>query len=290
MKSTYAYASIALALSSPMTVFAKSHHYRASPTSSVALSASVTGTVVSTAYPTATVPANSTSGGSPITAGTCSGCNGVCVTFGAVDDDLWYWWNGGPGGEPSQFGANNPGAVCLTGGGAMFVGSSKDGDSGVSTGGANTKFEWYVSAGTSNFDISVCDGFSVPMACTGFEGNESPYVTIGGGELCTNDCPASNQDGPNCRNPGAHTDLAQVPECILEGSGAEGKNGKNNYWLQDNLSVQAIFTGRTGVVCTVGDVNSSKAKRGLGQSVTASKHRHHQRRAAHGHGGLHALF
>lgn len=134
MKSTFAYASIALAFTSPMTVFAKSHHYRSSPTSTVVLSASVTGTAVSSAFPTATVPANSTSGGSPITAGTCNDCNGVCVTFGSVDDDLWYWWNGGPGGEPSKFGANNPGAVCLTGGGAMFVGSSEAGDSGVKSG------------------------------------------------------------------------------------------------------------------------------------------------------------
>ena len=284
MKSVYAYASIALALTSPMTVFAHSHHYRAAGTTTVALSASVTGTATSTAYPTASAPANST-GGSPITAGTCNDCNGVCVTFGATNDDLWYWWNGGPGGDPAQFGEKKVGSVCLTGGGAMFVGTSQGGASGVNTGGPNTKFEWYVSAETSNFDVSVCDGFSVPMSCTGFEGNESPYVTIGGGELCTGDCPSGDQNGPNCKNPGAHTDLAQVPSCILEGSGAEGKSGTNNYWLQDNLSVQAIFTGRTGVVCTVGDI-SSKAKRGMEQSVTTSKHRHHRR--AHGH-GAHAI-
>ena len=173
----------------------------------------------------------------------------------------------------------------------MFVGRSKAGDSGVASGGANTKFEWSVGATTSNFDVSVCDGFSVPMSCTGFGGNETPYVTIGGGELCKGDCPSADVNGPNCRNLGAHTNtLVEVPSCIQEGAGAVGKSGKNNYWLNDNISVQAIFTGRTDVVCTVGDL-SSKAKREMGQSAPeleprASKHRHQRR--AHGH-GIHAI-
>ena len=289
MQKTYAYVSAVLALMSPGGVLAHTHHHHTrdvtQSTSSLSLSASATGT----AYPTASATANSTTGGSPVEAGTCSNCDGVCVTFAATSDDLWYWWNGGPGGEASTFGNSQIGSVCLTDAGAMFVGGSDN----VDLGGGNTKFEWSVGSSTSNFDVSVCDGFSVPMSCTGFSGNESPYVTIGGGELCQGDCPTADQNGANCRNLGAHTgDLAAVPSCFQEGAGAEGKSGTNNYWLYDNYSVQSIFTGRTGVVCTVG-ASSSKAKRGMEQSPAelgprASKHRQHghRRRAAHGHGLL----
>lgn len=297
MKTTYAYASIVLALMSSGNVLAHQHHHHSreveQPTSSLSLSASV----IATTYPTASAAANSTSGGNsttggnPITAGTCSNCDGVCVTFGATNDDLWYWWNGGPGGDASTFANNQIGTICLTDAGAMFVGSSSN----VDSGGGNTKFEWSIGASTSNFDVSVCDGFSVPMSCTGFGGNESPYVTIGGGDLCASDCPADDQFDGNCRNLGAHTgNLAAVPGCFQEGAGAEGKSGTNNYWLYDNYSVQSIFTGRTGVVCTVGG-SSSKTKRDMRQSAAelgprASMHRQHGRhqRRAHGH-GLHAV-
>ncbi|CAD6586622.1 MAG: hypothetical protein ASARMPRED_002776 [Alectoria sarmentosa] len=293
MKTTYAYTSIVLALIGAGDVLAHTHHHHSreliEPTSTLSLTASST----ATAFPTVSAPANSTyggnstTGGSPITAGSCDNCDGVCVTFGATSDDLWYWWNGGPGGDPSTFGENQIGPVCLTDGGAMFVGSSNN----VATGGGNTKFEWSVGASFSNFDVSVCDGFSVPMTCTGFGGNESPYVTIGGGELCASDCPSADEYEGNCRNLGAHTgSLAEVPSCFQEGAGAEGEDGTNNYWLYDNYSVQAIFTGRTDVVCTVG-ATSSKAKRGdVGHSAAelgprASKHRQHgHQRRAHGHG------
>ena len=295
MRTTHAYASIALALMSSGKVLAHEHHHEPR---SVSVSASATATAYSTAYPTATGSANSTSGGngttggsSPITAGTCSSCDGVCVTFGATSDDLWYWWNGGPGGDPSTFAEKQIGTICLTDAGAMFVGSSNN----VASGGGNTKFEWSIGASTSNFDVSVCDGFSVPMSCTGFGGNESPYVTIGGGELCDGDCPASDQYEGNCRNLGAHTgDIAEVPSCFQEGAGAEGKSGTNNYWLYDNYSVQSIFTGRTGVVCTVGGTSSKAKREDVAQSVAelgprASKHRQHgHQRRAHGH-GLHAV-
>ena len=297
MQTTYSYASIVLALMSPAGVLAHAHHHHTSevaqPTGSLSLSASATAAVYPTASATvnSTSAGNSTTGGSPITAGSCGNCDGVCVTFAATSDDLWYWWNGGPGGDPSTFAEKQIGSVCLTDAGAMFVGGSNN----VASGGGNTKFEWSVGATTSNFDVSICDGFSVPMSCTGFGGNESPYVTIGGGELCQGDCPASDQNGANCRNLGAHTgSLAAVPSCFQEGAGAEGKSGTNNYWLYDNYSVQSIFTGRTGVVCTVGG-SSSKAKRAISQSSAelgprASKHRQHghQRRAAHGH-GLHMV-
>ena len=225
--------------------------------------------------------------------GACGNCNGVCVTFESTNEGYYYWWNGGPGGAASTFGEKPIGSICLTDAGAMFVGSTVDGESGVATGGANTKFEWSVGATTSNFDISVCDGFSVPMTCTGFQGNESPFTTIGGGDLCTYDCPDADKNGVNCRNPGAHTgDLNQVPSCFKSGMGAQGSSGSNNYWLYDNVSVQSIFTGRSGVTCTVGGSGGTKPKRGIAQSVAelaprASKHRHH-RRAAHGH-GIHAI-
>lgn len=299
MMSTYSYASVVLALMGSANVLAQNHHHHhhsrelLEPTNSVSLSASVTGT----AYPTASTPANSTSGGSsttggsPVTAGTCSNCDGVCVTFGATSDDLWYWWNGGPGGNPSTFGDNPIGSICLTDAGAMFVGGSN-----IQTdGGGNTKFEWSVGATTSNFDVSVCDGFSVPMLCTGFDGNETSTNTIGGGELCAGDCPAGDQSGANCMNKGAHTGvLADVPSCFSEGAGPDGTESTNNYWYYDNIAVQAIFTARTDIVCTVGAL-SSKAKRDVEQSAAklgsrASKHRQHgyQRRVAHGH-GLHAV-
>ena len=298
MKTTYAYGSIALALVGSGNVLAYSHHHHSSsvgvPTissSSIpALSASAT--TAGTAYPTASSPANSTSGGNsttpvtPITPGTCSDCAGVCVTFAATSDDLWYWWNGGPNGDPTTFGKKPIGSICLTQAGAMFVGGSDN----VASGGGNTKFEWSVGATTSNFDVSLCDGFSVPMSCTGFAGNESPYVTIGGGDVCQGECQDKVENSPNCRNLGAHSgSLAAVPSCFQEGAGAEGKSGTNNYWLYDNYSVQSIFTGRTGVVCTVGGT-ASKAKRDEEQSVAeleprASKHRQHgHQRRAHGHG------
>lgn len=290
MKASYAYASIALALTSSANVLAASHHHRSNPTSTISVSASVTASSTGTVYPTASAPANSTS---PITAGSCSDCSGVCVTFGATDDSYTYWFNGGPGGNAASFKDSPIGSICLTQAGAMFVGGSEAiASNGDWNGGPSTKFEWSVGDTTSNFDVSVCDGFSVPMSCTGFAGNESPYVTIGGGELCDSDCPSVDQTTLTCENPGAHTNvLAEVPDCFTAGEGAVGKSGTNNYWYYDNISVQAIFTGRTDVVCTVGSTSSSKTKREMGRSVAelgprASKHRHQRR--AHGH-GVHAI-
>lgn len=298
MKATYASASIALAVMSSGIVLARDHHHSSSdgtqPTSSLVLSASAT----VSAYPTASAPANSTSNsttpGSPITAGTCSSCDGVCVTFGATSGDLWYWWNGGPGGDPSKFSDKPIGPVCLTDAGAMFVGATNIQENG----GGNTKFEWSVGATTSNFDVSVCDGFSVPMVCTGFDGNETSTNTIGGGELCAGDCPAGELKGDNCHNPGAHTGvLAEVPSCFTEGAAPDGKeSANNNYWYYDNVSVQAIFTDRTDIVCTVGAIggSSSKAKRDVEQSAAelgpraSKRHSHGHQRRAHGH-GLHAV-
>ena len=280
MKTAYAYASIALALMNAEGILAYTHHHHHS---SSALTTSASATV--SAYPSASASANSTTNsttpGSPITAGSCGNCDGVCVTFGATSDDLWYWWNGGPGGDPSKFGDKPIGPVCLTDAGAMFVASS----SMNTNGGSNTKFEWSVGSDTSNFDVSVCDGFSVPMVCTGFNGNQTSTNTIGGGEICS-DCPDANAAG-NCPNPGAHTgDVTKVPSCFLAGEGPKGTESTNNYWYYDNISVQAIFTDRKDIVCTVGSIGS-KEKRDLGEKAT--KHRHaHQRRAAQGH-GLHAV-
>lgn len=298
MKTTFAFTSTVLALMSSGGVLAEQqhhHHHQPSASSIVSITATATGT----AYPTASGSSNSTYGsntttsGSPITAGSCGSCEGVCVTFGATDSDLWYWFNGGPGGDPSDFKSNPLGSVCLTDAGAMFVAGTNP----EMNDGGNTKFEWSVGATTSNFDVSVCDGFSVPMVCTGFGGNETSTNTIGGGTLC-DPCPAGDQNGDNCRNLGAHTGvLAEVPSCFLEGAGTDGEEATNNYWYYDNISVQAIFTDRTDIVCTVGaiDASSSKAKRNMRESSAAalkqraSQHRHeHQRRAAHGH-GLHAI-
>ena len=247
MKTTYAYASIALAVLIPANVLAESY---------------------------------------------CGDCDGVCVSFDATDDSLYYWWNGGPGGDPTTFGGYQIGSTCLTGGGALFVGT----DESVASGGANTKFEWDVADSTAYFDVSVCDGFSVPMTCTGFEGNEGPYTTLGGGELCSGDCPSSDVEGSNCRNSGSHTGvLEDVPSCFQQGMGAEGENGYNNYWLYDDYSVQAIFTGRSGVSCTVSWASSKEKRKEVGQSVAeleprATKHRQHDhQRRAHGHQGVHML-
>lgn len=249
MKTTYAYASIVLALMTPTNVLAQD-------------------------------------------SSSCGDCDGVCVTFDATDDSLYYWWNGGPGGDPTTFGGSQIGSTCLTGGGALFVGASDS----VASGGGNTKFEWDVADSTSYFDVSVCDGFSVPMTCTGFEGNEGPYTTIGGGELCSGDCPSSDVDGANCVNSGSHTGVFKdVPSCFQQGMGAEGESGENNYWLFDGLSVQAIFSGRSGVSCTVG-WTSSKEKRvepeksaaELGPRATKHRQHGHQKRA-HGHHGLHMV-
>ena len=295
MKTTLAFTSTVLTLMSSGSVLAQQeHHHHHSHTSST-LSLTTTASATGTAYPTASVSSNSTSGGnttnsgSPIEAGSCGSCDGVCVTFGATSGDLWYWFNGGPGGDPSEFKSNPLGPVCLTDAGAMFVASTNP----ETNDGGNTKFEWSVGAKTSNFDVSVCDGFSVPMLCTGFKGNETSTDTIGGGTLCS-DCPADEKNGDNCRNPGSHTGvLAEVPSCFLEGAGPDGEESTNNYWYYDNISVQAIFTDRTDIVCTVGVIDaSSKAKRNMRESSAsgfkrrASQHlqHEHQRRAAHGHG------
>lgn len=264
MKTTFAHASMVLALLSSGNVFAHEHYC----------------SLILTLFVSAT--AQNTDDG-------CGDCSGVCVNFSATSDDLWYWWNGGPGGDPTNFGSQQIGSVCLTDAGAMFVGNSES----VAGGGGNTKFEWYVGDSTSNFDVSVCDGFSVPMTCTNFQGNESPYVTIGGGALCEGDCP--DQSGANCLNLGSHTgNLSDVPSCFKDGAGAEGESGENNYWMYDNYSVQSIFTGRSGVTCTVGGWSSKEKRAEVGDSTAelaprASKHRQHgHERRAHGH-GLHAV-
>ena len=131
------------------------------------------------------------------------------------------------------------GTKSLCGSGAMFVGEQSPPSLGSAAGG-NTKLEGTIVGDGKNdnvFDVSLVDGYSLSMHCTGFGTGD-----IGGTQnlFDLGSCPDRNANGPTCVNTGGHSNTAAQ----------FFKNG-GNYWYQDNTYKAVTFTGTPAIHCAI---------------------------------------
>ena len=162
----------------------------------------------------------------------------IDITFKSTNPNWNYFFNGDWGSGSGNVGSLNTKKLC--GSGAMFVGEqTKAGGLGSAAGG-NTKLECTVKGDGKKdnvCDVSVVDGYSPSMHCTGFGTGD-----IGGTQSLFNleNCPDKNNNGPTCVNTGGHTNNAAQ----------FFKNG-GKYWYQDNDFVATTFGGNPKVECDI---------------------------------------
>ncbi|KAL6718191.1 hypothetical protein ACLMJK_004279 [Lecanora helva] len=165
---------------------------------------------------------------------------GKCIDITFVSDNpQWnYKFNGDWGEGSGNVGALNTKTLC--GSGAMFVGEQTPANGLGAASGGNTKLECTVKGDGKKdnvCDVSVVDGYSLSMHCTGFPASE-----IGGTANLFNlgNCPDVNNHGHTCVNHNGHTNNAAQ----------FFKNG-GRYWYQDDTAVKTTFKGTPKVKCSI---------------------------------------
>ena len=162
----------------------------------------------------------------------------ISITFQSSNANWNYFFNGDWGSGTGTVGSLGTKSLC--GSGAMFVGEQTVGHGLGAASDGNTKLECTVTGdgkGDNVCDISVVDGYSLSMHCTG-----TGFGDIGGTQdlfsLAT--CPDTNPNGPTCVNDGGHSNNAAQ----------FFKNG-GKYWYQDNTFVATTFSGTPAVHCAI---------------------------------------
>ncbi|KAI9775586.1 MAG: hypothetical protein M1835_005752 [Candelina submexicana] len=166
--------------------------------------------------------------------------NGRCIdiTFTSTNPDWNYYFNGDWGLETGKVSQLKTRSLC--GSGAMFVGAQTKGNGLGSAAGGNTKLECTVVGDgkpDNVCDVSVVDGYSLSMHCTGFGTGD-----IGGTRnlFDLGRCPKVNNNGHTCVNTNGHTNNADQ----------FFKNG-GKYWYQDNVYVGTTFSGTPRITCAI---------------------------------------
>lgn len=163
----------------------------------------------------------------------------IDITFTSENPKWNYYFNGGWGMGSGNVGQLKTKSLC--GSGAMFVGQQTREQGLGSAAGGNTKLECTVTGSgkrDSVCNVSVVDGYSLSMHCTGFGSGD-----IGGTKnlFDLGKCPRKNPIGPTCVNTRGHTNNALQ----------FFKNG-GKYWFQDNVFVGTTFQGTPKVTCHIG--------------------------------------
>ena len=231
MKSTYQALALLLALAAPQTILAVP---AAAPSDTSSTPSSADDSInESKIYSDKLRDSNSSDESRVAADGKC-----IDVTFQSDNPNWNYFFNGDWGSGSGNVG--NLGTKTLCGSGAMFVGEQTRAQGLGSAAGGNTKLECTVTGdgkGDNVCDISVVDGYSLSMLCTGFGSGE-----IGGTQnlFDLGTCPNKNPNGPTCVNTGGHTNTA-APFF---------KHG-GKYWYQDNDFEGVTFRGTPKVHCAI---------------------------------------
>ncbi|KAK4695885.1 hypothetical protein P7C71_g1946, partial [Lecanoromycetidae sp. Uapishka_2] len=239
------------------STFAQWHHGAApahvvAPANVVAPASSVTSAAV-VATSAASVSTSETKDETSTSSSSSSSCDGVQVNF-VASGGSYDWLFQGTGASSGNSASDNP-SLCMASGNSysFFFGSNSAGLGNAGYG--NTLLETTIKAsgGQNVFDVSLCDGYSMAMQCTGFTDYGSSNAVIGGTESLWSlgTCPDVN--GPNCVNTGSHSDSAAA---FFTHGGA--------YWYDDDTPNpgQSTFTGRGPITCTIyTNTLKSKAKR-----------------------------
>ena len=164
---------------------------------------------------------------------------GNCINFEfQVSDPSWYYRF--DTGSTGQFSSLQK--TCISGSSAMFFG--RDAES--VKGGQITKLEWHIDHSTekaqSNIDVSIVEGYSLSMECTGFpSGATAPAIGGTTNLFHLGTCP--HREGKNCVNDGGPSDTSN-PWFTTGGY----------YWYDANHNGQTIFSGNPGTItCKIQD-------------------------------------
>ncbi|KAI9710410.1 MAG: hypothetical protein M1812_007446 [Candelaria pacifica] len=165
----------------------------------------------------------------------------IDITFQSSNGNWNYFFNGGWGSASGKVSALGTKSLC--GSGALFVGYQTRAQGLGSAAGGNTKLECTVTGDgkvDNVCDVSVVDGYSLSMHCTGFGTGD-----IGGTQnlFSLGTCPKVNSQGGGkaCVNTNGHSNNAAQ----------FFKNG-GKYWYQDNKYVGTTFGGNPKVTCVIG--------------------------------------
>ena len=211
--------------------------------------------------------------------GTQSSGNQICINFSGGD---FHFLNTGSWGSNSGQGAQAA-SQCfdLNPNGAMFICDGPCDGSGDAAAAKYTKLECTFGGEYENCDMSIVDGFSLPVQC------DIPGATPGqiGGLQDLNtltSCPSPAPDN-TCANTGAYgsseSSVAQYFENANGGSG--GNYCVYQYCSKDS---DAFFTGTPTISCQVGSLSSGQKKREAQQPAEAeAEHTLRSRSSRHGH-------
>ena len=215
----------------------------------------------------------------------------ICVNFSGNDN--FHFLNTGSWGSNSGSGTQSA-SQCFepSANAGMFICESECQDAGDAASAKYTKLECTLGGEWQNCDISLVDGFSLPLKCTISGASPAPYV---GGTEDLGSCPSPGQDN-TCLNAnsyqGAETDVAQY----FQNADQYQPNSQSgpNYCVFQTCSKYSdvFFSGTPTIECEVGYRSGSSSKRNEGSALDipadVSKREAGAAHRAHGHRHSHA--
>ena len=209
---------------------------------------------------------------------TSSSGNQICIDFTGGD---FHWLNTGSWGSSSGQGASSA-SQCfdLTADGGMFICESECQNAGDAATAKYTKLECTFGGTYENCDISLVDGFSLPLECT--IPGAKPTDTIGGLTDLTSltSCPTTVEDN-TCSNANSYeSSTNDVTQFFQNANGGSG----GNYCVFQTCSASSdiFFTGTPTISCQVGSKSATKRDVDTVDASLPSK-REAEPSKAHGH-------
>ncbi len=166
----------------------------------------------------------------------------------------------------------------------MFICENECQDAGDSATAKYTKLECTLGGQWQNCDISLVDGFSLPIKCTIPGAQPLPY--IGGTDDLGDDCPAQGDDG-TCKNSNAYEADVNAVTPYFQKANWVDKDSTNNYctWQTCNKWSDIFFSDQPTIECEVGHRKSSSSSTSKRDNTIS---RREERLAARSHGHRHS--
>lgn len=182
----------------------------------------------------------------------------ICINFSGGD---FHWRNAGSWGDTHGQGAQSA-SQCfdLVPGGAMFICENECDPAGDAAAAKYTKLECTFGGMYENCDMSIVDGFSLPVQCD-IPGANPPR--IGGLRDLSELAPCRDPHPDNtCRNTGAYEpNESAVDQYFQNANGGDG----GNYCVYQYCSKDSdsFFTGTPTITCEVASRSSTSKRRDL---------------------------
>lgn len=244
-----------------ITVTAGSPGAVAKPTSTIAapvINSSSSGSSAPAVSSSTNVKTDTNTNPSTGTSGTLtSSSNQICINFSGNNN--FHWLNTGSWGSSSGSGTQSA-SQCfnLEPNAGMFICESECQDSGDAATAKYTKLECTFGGSWQNCDISLVDGFSLPLECT--IPGAAPEKIGGLADLDSlTSCPSTGDDG-TCKNSNAY--MANAGDVAQYFQNANGGSGGNYCVYQFcSASSDSFFSGTPTIECQVGSRGSAASSK-----------------------------